>query len=421
MGVLSLSPSLRAHFFLLLLLFLHGCCCSPLRVDEAAMNPLIPEISPSGSPQPFLPLPSPSPLSPFTNSTAPKLSGLCALNFTAAKSLMHTTSVDCYSAFAPFLANVMCCPQLAATLTILVGQSSQGAASNLNEICSVRASILTEASCPVKDVFEFESTLESSKLLRACERIDPVKECCDAVCQNAMLEAATKIALKTSDVLAQQLTATDHSSRIDDCKRVVARWLVSKLDPFLAKEILRGLSNCDINKACPLLFPELKLVEKSCRDGITNETACCNSMESYVSHLQKQSFITNLQALDCASSLGMKLRKLNITKNIYSLCQISLKDFSLQAIGSQESGCLLPSLPSDATFDKFTGVSFLCDLNDNIPAPWPSSLQMPTSSCNKTIKIPALPAATSAQSGLNSEGLNLFKTSALVAFLSIIS
>ncbi|PKI61033.1 hypothetical protein CRG98_018595 [Punica granatum] len=384
------------------------------------MNPLIPEISPSGSPQPFLPLPSPSPLSPFTNSTAPKLSGLCALNFTAAKSLMHTTSVDCYSAFAPFLANVMCCPQLAATLTILVGQSSkftnllalnethakyclsdieqilagQGAASNLNEICSVRASILTEASCPVKDVFEFESTLESSKLLRACERIDPVKECCDAVCQNAMLEAATKIALKTSDVLAQQLTATDHSSRIDDCKRVVARWLVSKLDPFLAKEILRGLSNCDINKACPLLFPELKLVEKSCRDGITNETACCNSMESYVSHLQKQSFITNLQALDCASSLGMKLRKLNITKNIYSLCQISLKDFSLQ-----ESGCLLPSLPSDATFDKFTGVSFLCDLNDNIPAPWPSSLQMPTSSCNKTIKIPALPAATSAQSG----------------------
>lgn len=49
-----------------------------------------------------------------------------------------------------------------------------------------------------------------------------------------------------------------------------------------------------------------------------------------------------------------------------------------------ESGCLLPSLPSDATFDKSSGISFLCDLNDNIAAPWPSTTQLPSSSCNKS-------------------------------------
>jgi len=82
--------------------------------------------------------------------------------------------------------------------------------------------------------------------------------------------------------------------------------------------------------ACPLLFPDTMQVAKSCGDGISNKTACCNAMESYVSHLQKQSFITNLQALDCAETLAMKLKGSNITADIYGLCHISLKDFSLQ-------------------------------------------------------------------------------------------
>nr|XP_028959144.1 uncharacterized GPI-anchored protein At1g61900-like [Malus domestica] len=127
-------------------------------------------------------------------------------------------------------------------------------------------------------------------------------------------------------------------------------------------------------------------------------------MESYVAHLQKQSLITNLQALDCAASLGMKLRKSNIIEDVYSLCRISLKDFSLQ-VGNQVSGCLLPSLPSDATFDS-SGVSFLCDLNDNIPAPWPTS-QGAASSCSKNVKIPALPAAASAGNGLYHDNVML--------------
>ncbi|KAH0469137.1 hypothetical protein IEQ34_002369 [Dendrobium chrysotoxum] len=69
------------------------------------------------------------------------------------------------------------------------------------------------------------------------------------------------------------------------------------------------------------------------------------------------------------------------------------------SLSQGESGCLLPSLPSDATLDPSTGISFTCDLNDNIAAPWPSAFQSPSTSCNKSTNYPELPAATSAQMG----------------------
>jgi hypothetical protein len=81
---------------------------------------------------------------------------------------------------------------------------------------------------------------------------------------------------------------------------------------------------------CPLVFPDMRHVAKGCGNGISNKTECCSAMESYVSHLQKQSLVTNLQALNCATTLGMKLQRSNITKDVYSLCHITLKDFSLQ-------------------------------------------------------------------------------------------
>lgn len=37
--------------------------------------PLLPEISPSNAPQPFIPLLAPAPLAPFFNNSTPKLSG----------------------------------------------------------------------------------------------------------------------------------------------------------------------------------------------------------------------------------------------------------------------------------------------------------------------------------------------------------
>ncbi|KAG2688279.1 hypothetical protein I3843_09G088800 [Carya illinoinensis] len=398
-----------AEVFLLAVCF-HECCCSqldhlsdPVLMDKKG-DAILPETSPSGSPRPFLPLLAPSPLVPFTNTTVTKLSGICLLNFTAAESLMNVTAIDCWSAFAPFLANVICCPQLEATLEILIGQSSketnvlalngtlaksclsdiekvlvgQGANENLTQICSIHASKLTEASCPVNGVNELESIVDTSKLLAACEEIDPVKECCSQICQSAILEAATRIALKSSELLSMDG----------------------------AHILPQELSSCNVNKVCPLVFPDIRHVVTGCGDRINNQTTCCGAMGSYVSHLQKQSFITNLQALDCAASLGTRLRKSNITKNVYSLCHINLKDFSLQ-VGNQEAGCLLPSTPSDATFDTSSEVSFLCDLNDNIPAPWPTTSQVPAS-CNKTFKIPALPAVASAQNGLHPDGVMHF-------------
>ncbi|KAJ9563110.1 hypothetical protein OSB04_008270 [Centaurea solstitialis] len=401
--------------------------CSPLQNSvllDIKMDNLLPEISPTGNPQPLYPLLAPSPLSPFTitNNTTPKLSGLCTLDFDAMDTMMSVTAIDCFTVFAPFLANVVCCPQFEATLVILIGQSSkvtkklslnstlakhclsdfdkilmgQGANNSLQQICSVGPSNLTEASCPVKDVDGFEKMVNSSKLLSKCGKIDLVNECCQQVCQNAISEAAKDLALASYQLDAMGLRRpSDISTRVvNDCKSIVLRWLASKLEPIRAKEVLRGLANCNLNKVCPLVLPNVRPVARGCGDGISNRSSCCSAMESYVSHLQRQSFLTNLQALNCAASLGKRLQKENITNNVYNLCHITLQDFSLQ-----ESGCLLPSLPSDATFDHSSGVSFLCDLNDHIPAPWPSISHAPASSCNRTVKIPALPAAASGQRG----------------------
>lgn len=421
--------------FLLLFCFKDSHCSQPNNLQNSVLldikvDNLLPEISPKGNPQPLYPLLAPSPLSPFTitNNTAPKLSGLCTLDFDAMDTMMSMTAIDCFTVFAPFLANVVCCPQFEATLIILVGQSSketkklslnstlakhclsdfdkilmgQGANNSLQQICSIGPSNLTEASCPVKDVDGFEKMVNSSKLLSKCGKIDLVNECCQQVCQNAISEAAKDLASVSYELDAMGLRRpSDISTRvINDCKSIVLRWLASKLEPIRAKEVLRGLANCNLNKVCPLVLPNVRPVARGCGDEISNRSSCCSAMESYVSHLQKQSFLTNLQALNCAASLGKKLQKENITSNVYNLCHITLQDFSLQANGMQESGCLLPSLPSDATFDKSSGVSFLCDLNDHIPAPWPSISHAPASSCNKSVKIPALPAAASGQRGL---------------------
>ncbi|KAL1290748.1 hypothetical protein HN51_059257 [Arachis hypogaea] len=63
-----------------------------------------------------------------------------------------------------------------------------------------------------------------------------------------------------------------------------------------------------------------------------------------------------------------------------------------------EFGCLLPSLSSDAIFDKSSDVGFMCDINDNIVAPWPSSSSsLLPSSCNRKTKLPSLPTVTSSQ------------------------
>ncbi|XP_034210174.1 uncharacterized GPI-anchored protein At1g61900-like isoform X2 [Prunus dulcis] len=334
------SFSLTLPLTLLLLLCVYESRGGSVRNTEA----IAPDISSSVSPQPFLPLLAPSPLTAFTNYSIPKLSGLCTLNFSAAGNMMSVTATDCWASFAPLLADVVCCPQFDATLATLIGQSSkysrmlalnvthakhclsdvqkilegQGANENIQKICSIEPETLTAASCPVIEVDTFESTVDSSKLLGACRKIDLVNECCDQVCQNAILDAARTIAVIGMPNSKGVNLLPEHSTRIDGCKNIVLRWLASNLDPSSANKVLRGLSNCKVNK---------------------------------------------------------------------------------------EYGCLLPSLPSDATYDITSGISFICDLNDNIAAPWPSSSSDHPSSCKKTTKLPAVPKATSAKSGLINEDL----------------
>ncbi|XP_024024108.1 uncharacterized GPI-anchored protein At1g61900 [Morus notabilis] len=422
------SRGLILQFVLLLFLCFSQCQCGNLG-DTKAMAPYI---APSGNPEPFLPVLGPSPMISLTNGSIPELSGLCTLKFSGVESLLNITATDCWASFAPYLANVVCCPQLSSSLVTLIGQSSKysgmlalnlthskhclsdvekiltsrGANSKLQKICSIQPRNLTEASCPVFSIDAFESIVESSRLLSACRKIDNVNECCEQVCQNSITYAAQKIALIGMSVSSGSQDSLEKLTRIEDCKNIVLRWLASKLDPPSANEVLRGLSNCKVNKACPLVFPNMKNVVKECAHEIRNKTSCCEAMGSYVSKLQEQSFITNVQALHCATSLGTELQKANVSNNVYNLCHVNIKDFSLQ-VGSQESGCLLPSLPSDVTYDTTSGVGFICDLNDNIAAPWPSSSSKPVSFCNRTMKIPAIPKATSAQKGFYIKDLKL--------------
>ncbi|MCO5602476.1 hypothetical protein L7F22_056608 [Adiantum nelumboides] len=101
--------------------------------------------------------------------------------------------------------------------------------------------------------------------------------------------------------------------------------------------------------------------------------------------------ITNVQALECVTLFGAKLKKEGVSVNVYNICEVDLKDFSLQVHGNR--GCLLRSIPSDIVYDNVSGISFTCDLNDNIPAPWPassSSTSFPL--CANRESLPALPA-----------------------------
>ncbi|KAJ9561083.1 hypothetical protein OSB04_006243 [Centaurea solstitialis] len=393
-----------------------------------------------GAPLDPLPLLAPSPLiMPFTNLTLPNLgstskylncynlSGKCPLNFSNAENVLATTAIDCWSSLAPYLANAVCCPQLYAAITILIGQSSfssgdlgvspahanhclsdiaqileaRGSNNDLLNICSINPSELTQSSCPLARVSDIENALNISKILGSCEKIDPVKECRYKVCQSAIMDAAVKIA--STNYSVEGVVGGDPVSRVrvavvDDCRKIVLRWMVSRLDPARGNKVLRGISSCKINKVCPLVFPDLKKVTKECGDTISNKSACCDAMENYIKLLQVQSFVTNLQAFNCASTLAANLRKANVSSNVYNICGIKLKDFSLQ-----DSGCLFPSLPFDVTYDQSSGIEFKCDLNDNVAAPWPSSYAYsPSPSSNISVSgtdLPPLPKAASDQSG----------------------
>ncbi|XP_074557601.1 putative GPI-anchored protein At1g61900 [Curcuma longa] len=385
------------------------------------------EISPSVVPHNPYPVEPFSPMYPsFPSTYQPNLTGKCPVNFSSVLDVIDKTASDCSAPLAALVGNVICCPQVNSLMHIFQGSysndpnmlvfqqaaanycftdlisilASRGANNTIPTLCSVKSSNLTGGSCPVKDLATFEKIVNTSKLLDSCSTVDPLKECCRPVCQPAIMEAA----LQTSQRGASMLD----SSRIpgiaggfnvvNDCKGVVYAWLSRKLSTEAANTAFRILSGCKVNKVCPLEFEEPSAIVNACH-GSAPTPSCCSSLNTYIGSIQKQMLITNRQAINCATLFGSMLQKGGVTANIYELCKIDLKDFSLQSYSQQ--GCLLRSLPADIVFDNVTGFSFTCDLSDNIAAPWPSSSSLSSLSlCAPEMSLPALPVPqTSVSSG----------------------
>nr|AFK40810.1 unknown [Lotus japonicus] len=249
--------------------------------------------------------------------------------------------------------------------------------------------------------------VNTSKLLEACSTVDQLKECCRPICQHAITDAALQISgrqmmINNNENVAQEVNYTDY---LNDCKGVVYSYLSKKLSFEAANTAFRILSSCKVNKVCPLTFKEPSEVIAACRNVAAPSPSCCSSLNTYIAGIQKQMLITNKQAIICASLFGSMLRVGGVMTNIYELCDVDLKDFSIQAYGQQ--GCLLRSLPADVVFDNSSGFSFTCDLSDNIAAPWPSSTSITSMSlCAPEMSLPALPTSQTLKNiGCNSAGV----------------
>ncbi|XP_004309828.1 PREDICTED: uncharacterized GPI-anchored protein At1g61900 [Fragaria vesca subsp. vesca] len=380
----------------------------------------------------------------FPTRYEPVLTGQCPVNFSAMSSIIEKTASDCSQPLAALVGNVICCPQFNSLMRIFQGLyslnnsaklvlqnsvasdcftdiisilASRGANSTIATLCSVKSSNLTGGSCPVRDVDTFEKTVNTSRLLEACTAVDPLKECCRPICQPAIMDAALQISgkqlvLDDNENLVGELNHIDTPS---DCKGVVFAYLSRKLPSDVVNTAFRILSACKVNKVCPLDFKQPLEVIKACRNVAAPSPSCCSSLNTYIAGIQKQMLITNRQAIICATMFGSLLRKGGVMTNIYELCDVDLKDFSIQAYGQQ--GCLLRSLPADVMFDNSTGFSFTCDLSDNIAAPWPSSSSMSSVSlCGPEMSLPALPTSeTFKNPGCRGGGQQLLVT--IISFL----
>ncbi|XP_015058741.1 uncharacterized GPI-anchored protein At1g61900-like isoform X3 [Solanum pennellii] len=414
----------------------------PSSPNSANFQPI--EISPTMIPHyPFHGEPMPPMYPSFPKTYDPVLTGRCPVNFSVISSITAKTASDCTQSLSTVVGNVICCPQFNSLLHIFQGfysnhsdtlvlqnavaddcfkdiisiLASRGANSSLSSMCSVKSSNLTGGSCPVKDISTFEKAVNTSKLLDSCSTVDPLKECCRPFCQPAISEAALQISgikmtLSDNKNIVEAPTEID---TLNDCKGVVYSWIARKLRFVDANNAFRLLSSCKVNKACPLDFKQPSEVINACRNLAAPSPSCCSSLNAYITGIQKQMLITNRQAIICAAVFGYMLQKAGVMTNVYELCDVDLKDFSLQAYG-QEAGCLLRSLPADLVYDNSTGFSFTCDLNDNIAAPWPSSSSVTSLSlCAPEMSLPALPTSqTLGSSGCHLDGVHVLLSTILI-------
>ncbi|GAU46794.1 hypothetical protein TSUD_268550, partial [Trifolium subterraneum] len=414
----------------------------PTSGDSGLFEPI--EISPAVIPKVPLPTESIPPMYPVLNFSTryePVLSGKCPVNFSLPElsDILEKTALDCSGPLASLVRNVICCPQFSSLMHVFQGffsmksnnlvlsnavadhcfsdivsiLASKGANSTIPTLCSVKSSNFTGGSCPVKDDSTFERTVNTSKLVEACRTVDPLKECCRPVCQPAIMDAALQISGRqmaiNNDNMAGEM---NHADYLNDCKGVVYSYLSKQLSFEAANKAYRILSACKVNKVCPLNFKEPSDVIAVCQNVAAPSPTCCSSLNTYIAGIQKQILITNKQAIICAAQFGSMLRGGGVMTNVYELCDVDLKDFSLQgaAYGIQDVGCLLRSLPGDVIFDNSTGISFTCDLSDNIAAPWPSSSSFTSLSlCAPEMSLPALPISQSFKNiGCNSAGMGFY-------------
>ncbi|GAB2265613.1 hypothetical protein Dimus_000653 [Dionaea muscipula] len=377
------------------------------------------EISPAAFPHYSVPKEPLPPLYPtFPTTYDPVLSGKCPVNFSAISSILDRTASDCSLPLAALVGDVICCPQFSSLLHIFQGYYSlssdelvlknvvaddcfsdiirvlvsQGANYSIDTLCWLNSSILTGGSCPVKDVHSFEKRVNTSQLLEACETVDPLKECCRPVCQPAIIDAALQLSATQLTIGSSRKIIGGAVDAITDCKMVVYSWLSRKLSSEAANTAFRILTACKVNKVCPLNFKQPTEVVQACHNMAAPSPSCCSALTTYVGGIQKQMLITNKQAIICATMFATMLQNAGVMTNIYQLCDVDLKDFTLQAFGQQ--GCLLRSLPVDVIFDNSSGYSFTCDLNDDTEAPWPSSSMASFSLCAEK-SLAALPTSNS--------------------------
>uniref|UniRef100_A0A1D1YDF2 Putative GPI-anchored protein At1g61900 n=1 Tax=Anthurium amnicola TaxID=1678845 RepID=A0A1D1YDF2_9ARAE len=455
MGHFSGTPSIQGTLYNWLMLFTISLCSfrdvlsqqmalktdshvpSKFELSEPPTTLFDPkEISPAVVPRNPYPVEPLSPMYPsFPSTYVPVLTGRCPGKFADISSIIDKTASDCSAPLAALVGNVICCPQVNSLMHIFQGAysngsdglvlqkaaaedcfsdiisilASRGANNTIPTLCSVNSRNLTGGSCPVKDTATFEKTVNTSKLLDSCSSVDPLKECCRPICQPAIMEAALHISLRDSSPL-ESSNIPGSAIGIDilsDCKGVVYAWLSRKLSAEAANTAFRMLSSCKVNKVCPLEFKEPSNVIKACRDLASPNPSCCSSLNTYIADIQKQMLITNRQAINCATLFGSMLQKGGVMTDVFELCDVDLKDFSLQAYGQQ--GCLLRSSPADVIYDNFTGFSFTCDLSDNIAAPWPSSSSLSSLSlCAPEMSLPALPVSqNSGASGSRETGVGV--------------
>lgn len=86
------------------------------------------------------------------------------------------------------------------------------------------------------------------------------------------------------------------------------------------------------NAACPLDLEQPSEVVSACRNVGAPSPSCCSSLNAFIGGIQRQMLITNRQAIICATMLGSMLQKGGVMTNIFEICDVDLKDFSLQGV-----------------------------------------------------------------------------------------